>query len=481
MEFAAKIKSIVKRSLYLIISLLLTFACFSCADDDDFSSSPDLPLTFSSDVVRFDTVFTTIGSATRQFKIYNRNSNSLVIQSIELMNPEKTGFRMNIDGEKGTKLTDMEILKKDSLFGFVEVTVNPQESGNPVLIRDSIKFTTNGNAQYLYLEAIGQDVYIWKKKTIAEDTILTNAKPFLIYDSLVIKKGASLRVKEGVKFFMKKDASVKVHGNILADGTVKNPIVFRGERFDKIEGNVPYDNVPGQWDGICFYPESYDNRLENVHIRNATRGMTFFASDAQYKKAVLDNVIVHNSSEYGVMAVNTDIEGRNCLFTNSRAATLILQGGKYSFLHCTLANYYTWSSRRIATLILSNYGDADVKTPLIECDFTNSIIYGSATNELLLDNDPDSSSDFNYQFRNCLIKSDETDDSHFVNTIWNQNPLFRFLNNDGTYSYNFELQKDSPAIGKADKSCSFYAPADLKGYLRMDDSNPDIGCYEWVE
>jgi len=469
----------VRKSLYLILFVILPFICFSCASDDDFSSDQNLSLTFSSDVVSFDTVFTNVGSATKRFKIYNKNSKSLVIQSIELMNPDKTGFRMNIDGEKGSRLTNVEILKKDSLFGFVEVTVDPFDSGNPMLIRDSIKFVTNGNTQYLQLEVIGQDVYVWKDEAITTDSVLTNTKPFLIYDSMVINRNVSVTIEEGAKFFLKNNASVQVHGTIQANGSVAKPIIFRGERFDKIEGDIPYDNVPGQWDGIYFYPESYDNHLENVHVRNAVRGMTFFASDVRYKKADLTNTIIHNTSEYGVLATNSNIEARNCLFSNSRTASLILHGGEYSFLHCTIANYFNWSARKTETLILSNFSDIGVDTPLLKCDFINSIVYGSVSRELLLDNAADSS--FNYRFTNCLIKADEVNDSHFVNTIWNQNPLFKDLNGNGIYSYNFELQKGSPAIGQADKTYSLTVPFDLKGQSRLKDSNPDIGCYERVE
>lgn len=452
---------------------------FSCAEDDDFSSASGLSLTFSSDTISFDTVFTTIGSATKRFKIYNRNDNSLVIQSIELMNPAKSGFRMNIDGEKGTKLTNVEILKKDSIYGFVEVTVDPQNTGNPILIRDSIRFVTNGDIQYLYLDVIGQDVFIWKKKQITADTIITNLKPILVYDSITIKKDVKLTIGEGVTFFMKRGAVVDVHGVIEANGSVENPIVFRGERFDKIEGDIPYDNVPGQWGGIYFSSESYENQLTNVHVRNAVRGITFYTSLTQKKKAVLKNVIVHNTSEYGVRCTNSNIDAENCLFTNSRTAALILNGGQYSFLHCTIANYYSWSSRRTEALILSNYSDIGKETPLIKCDFINSIIYGSFPEELLLDNT--GSTSFNYQFTNCLIRNKENNVAFFENIIWNKDPLFKDLNTNRIYSYNFELENSSPAIDSADKSYSLSVPYDLKGHYRLEDSNPDIGCYEWSE
>lgn len=474
MEFAAKLYLQVKK--YISLTIIFLFIIFyACKGGDDFSTDKNLTVAFSEDTISFDTVFSTIGSATKQFKIYNRNKNSLRIESIELMNPTKSGFRMNIDGEKGTRLTNIEILKKDSLYGFIEVTVDPTNSKNPILVRDSIRFIVNGNTQYLQLEAVGQDVYIWKNKVIKEDTILTDTKPFLIYDSLVVNKDVTLNIEEGVIFFMRNNASVKINGTLNAKGATDAPIIFRGSRFDNIEANIPYDNAPGQWEGMFFHSNSYNNSLENVIIKNAAKGISFSESDASKKKAILKNLIVQNCSEYGLQAVNCNIDVENGLFANSPKYVVSLRGGRYSFLHCTLANYYRWSARQTESLLLNNTYRNELY-PLTKCDFTNSIIYGSVSNEILLKGI--SSIPFVYTFRNCLIKGAQVSDSHFVNVIWNSDPLFKDLNSAGIYSYNFELQSSSPAIGKADKVYSSLVPLDLKGKSRLSDSNPDIGCYE---
>ena len=467
-----------KKLSYTII-LLCLLSLFSCKDGDDFSTDQNLKLSFSSDKISFDTVFATTGSATKQFKIYNRNDKSLRIESIELVNPAKSGFRMNIDGEKGTRIANVEILKKDSLFGLVEVTVNPQNDANPVLIKDSIKFTFNGNTQYLRLEAIGQDVYIWEDEVVTKDSTILATKPLLVIDSLVVKKDATLRINNGTTIYMKDNASIGVHGTIKINGSLEKPIVVRGERFDKIEGDIPYDNVPGQWDGIYFYPESFNNSLDNVIIKNATKGITFYPSDPAKKKAVFINAIVQNTSEYGVLATNCDITASNSLFVNSKGAALHIQGGKYTFLHCTIANYFRWSSRTAETLIISNKTLRGTEAPLDKCDFINSIIYGSVTNEINLNSNQDKP--FNFSFHNCVIKSKNTADTHYTNTIWNEDPLFKDVRSNGTFSFNFELQQGSSAIDRADKTYSATLPADLKGRSRLSDSNPDAGCYEWSE
>lgn len=465
-----------KKIIYLFIICFSVFT--ACQDSDDFSTDKNLSLTFSTDTIGFDTVFTTIGSATKQFKIYNRNKNSLTIESIELVNAAKSGFRMNIDGEKGTKLTNIDILKKDSLYGFVEITVDPANTKNPLLIRDSIRLIVNGNTQYIQLEAVGQDVYIWKDKTITKDSVITGDKPLLVYNTLTINKGVKLEIQKGTTFFLRNNAGVDVYGTLIAQGSISEPVIFRGSRFDNIEADIPFDNVPGQWTGMVFHPESFDNKFENVIVRNAIRGMTFAASDTQNVKAGFINTIVQNTTEYGMTAVNCKINAENCLFANSKGAALALLGGEYSFLHCTLANYYRWASRQAECLVLGN-SDKGVVYPLIKCDFINSIIYGSAMDELYLSGT--GSVTFDYLFRNCLIKTPQLTSDYFVNTIWNADPLFLDLNGKGIYSYNFELQEGSPARGKADKSYSQQVPFDMKGNSRLGDSNPDIGCYEWIK
>ena len=53
----------------LILTLLIIF---SCSKDDDLMGAGDTgSLSFSVDTLLFDTVFTTVGSATRYLKVYN--------------------------------------------------------------------------------------------------------------------------------------------------------------------------------------------------------------------------------------------------------------------------------------------------------------------------------------------------------------------------------------------------------------------------
>ena len=71
-------------------------------------------------------------------------------------------FRLNVDGLPGRSFGDVEIGADDSIFIFVEVTVDPNNQNTPLVVTDSILFETNGNLQDIDLVAWGQDAYFHK-------------------------------------------------------------------------------------------------------------------------------------------------------------------------------------------------------------------------------------------------------------------------------------------------------------------------------
>ena len=89
----------------LLILFFIVLNLLSCDGlDENYSNNPNHRLSFSVDTLSFDTVFTTIGSATKEFMIYNRNDQPLLISEIMLASGEETGFRINVDGRKGCLL-----------------------------------------------------------------------------------------------------------------------------------------------------------------------------------------------------------------------------------------------------------------------------------------------------------------------------------------------------------------------------------------
>ena len=168
--------------LYLLFLPLIFLIVFSCRETEQFTDSPTATLTFSTDTVQFDTVFTTIGSATLQFRFYNPN-NKAVKTTIALAGGSGSYYRLNIDGQSVREINDYEIMPNDSAYIFVEVNVDPDR--DEMVEKDSVIFITNGNHQDIKLIAFGQDVHLINGEVIETDT-WTNEKPYLIYNSMLV-------------------------------------------------------------------------------------------------------------------------------------------------------------------------------------------------------------------------------------------------------------------------------------------------------
>ena len=106
------------------------FMAISCRKDLDATDTMG-ELRFSTDTVTFDTVFTTIGSTTLSFKVYNPGKETIRISSISLAGGNDSFFRLNIDGEPVRQASNVDIPPDDSLFIFVAVTIDPTNSNNP--------------------------------------------------------------------------------------------------------------------------------------------------------------------------------------------------------------------------------------------------------------------------------------------------------------------------------------------------------------
>jgi hypothetical protein len=490
------------RYFFYILVLSLQVSFFACNDDfENYSTNPRDLLSFSTDTLSFDTVLTTINSPVQLFKVYNRNSKPLLISSVSLAEGENSNFKINVDGFAGSSFENIEILAKDSLY--VLVDVKPAANGNttPTLFNDQVVFVTNNVSQKVVLEAYGQDAYKWKGMVLTSNSILSNQKPFLIYDSLVIKEGITLEIKEGTTFYMHNNAQLIVKGTLKIRGSQKKPVIFRGYRTDYLSW-IPFDVIPGQWDGIRFTSKSYKNEFENVRIYNGKFGMYFEESDPSQDKIKLKNVVLTNVSGTLIKAVNCKITAENCEFSNAKDVILNLIGGIYRFTHCTIANYYPsvsaetgWGKTGNETLILTDtyYPETEDDLPaepqyfpVISADFYNTILTGGmSTSGIYYDDNPET---FIFvHFHNCLIQNEGYNDEDFVDCIFHEDPLFMktdpFKNERQIFipSFDFRLQKESPLRNAADPEISGQLPYDLNGVERLVDGKSDIGAYEYSE
>ncbi len=450
----------------------------SCNDEESFSTDPSHLLTFSQDTLSFDTVFTSIGSSTALIKVYNPNKEALKISSIVLADASHSGFKVNVDGQKGTSFSDVEIQGEDSMHIFVEVKIDPQNRDNPILIKDSLVFITNGVQQDIKLLAYGQDVLILKGKTIKKDTVFTSGRPILIYDSLRIDEGAKLQCEAGTRLYFHSKASVLVHGIIEAQGTLGAPVVFRGDRLDNMFTDLPYDRVPGQWGGIHLFSSSYQNRFDYVDIHSGEYSILCDSSAVDKEKLWLTNSVLHNTKGDALSMTSCKAEIANSKITNAGKNCVNLLGGDYSFTHCTLANFFSWDIRSGVALAYSNY-QGKIDYPL-KTSFYNCIITGSSSDEVGGSQSTNGDIAFDYYFSHSLINTNEEAASdRLVDITWEKEKNFLYI---GKEDYKYDFRPDSLCKGKdiGDIAIARQYPFDMNGRDRLQDGKPDAGCYEWM-
>lgn len=480
-----------KHSCFAVYILLGIVAMFSC-EQETFYEDSGARLEFSTDTITFDTVFTTIGSTTQRLKVYNPYKQPVKINSIHLAGDNNSYFRLNIDGERANAVKDIELAGKDSLYIFIEVTVDPTSQNAPLLISDSIVFETNGNIQDVNLEAWGQDVHFFRN-VVLNTQIWRADKPYLIYDTLLVDEDQILTITAGTKIYLHKNAQIIVLGTLRVFGSAEDPVIFRGDRLDDAFIDFPYDKIPGQWGFIWLHPFSKDNIVDHCIIKNGIIGLLVgnpFTEETT--NLYIYNSIIDNHASVGIYAINALINATNCQISNCRSASFICEmGGYYNFLQTTFANYYGSgvpgeSRDNTPSIILKNYAEADSSIylgNLQRASFKNSIIYGSAQEELAVSSYE--GVELNFSFENCLIKTDVDSiptlyPENFVDVIFNEDP--NFLDSEEIF---FELDTLSPAKDVANiefiNESSVDVTLDLKGNSRLADGKPDLGAYERIE
>ncbi len=495
-----------KNALFIFASVL-TLAFAGCKKDT-VTTDPGARLSFSTDTVTFDTVFTEMGSATRAFRIYNNNNQSVIVSKIFLSSGSNSPFRMNVDGMPGKEITDLEIKAHDSAWVFVEVTIDPNSDTSPFVIFDEIHFITNGNDQVVILEAWGQNAYYYRPDhfvkglppfSVLHDYTdyfpvgpvinLPNDKPHVIFGYLVVDSAYTLNIQAGTRIHLYDKAGLWVYrgGVIHVNGELGNKVVFQGTRLED-----EYDDLPGQWDRIVLNEGPANHTFRNVIIKNAYIGIQAegFYLDGNpvlaNNKVILYNTIIQNSQGAGMLVRNHNIEADNTLIANSGGPLAALLGaGTHRFRHCTLANFWSFGQRSDESVIMANYWQLQTANGPVEiagdflAEFGNSIIYGLAEEEFATDSLD--AAQFDWKLEYCVLRTKRDTASEvpgrFDHIILNpqtqsgySNPLFT-----DPYTLDFTLIDVAPAIDYGSPAITDTLLYDLNGNLR--DAKPDLGCY----
>jgi len=489
------------RNLLFLLSILFIIILNACQKDNTFEGL-DPAISISVDTLTFDTVFTTVGSATRLFKIYNNESEDIEVD-VKLMNGPSSKFRINVDGTPGLDIKDVFIKGNDSIYVFVDVTVDPDQpvSISPFIFEEFLTVSTNGSERDILLEAWGQNAnYIpgTKRKGILsllscdfQTETWDDPKPYVIYgvlfiDSceLILPAGTDIFIHGGLvrqDSFIYNDGLliVQENGKITANGTAMEPVTFQGDRLEE-----SFDEVAGQWVGIRFTSGSVGNRMEHVNIKNSVVGMRVDSA----AQLTLESCSIHNTTSAGLIGVRADIDATNTLiYNNGQNAALLTYGGNYNFNHCTFASYGNQSS----AVRFDNFRCTDpplcqeiVFVNQLNINFTNCIFAGNETDEIFpLDwTDGEEPDMFNYSFKNCAVTVDEIlepelypnffDNCEDCISLSSIDTLFLDIENN-----DYSLDTMSIAIDKG-----FFdgmVMDDILDYSR--DNMPDLGCFEFQQ
>ena len=517
-----------KRYLYFILCIGFLIFWSSCRKDFDFSPSTG-SLQFSKDTVYLDTVFTNIGSSTYNLKVYNRSNTDIVIPTLRLSQGQNSLYRLNVDGMTGSgaiagkEFENVEILAKDSMFIFIETTIDIEAlaaSQTQFLYTDAIEFDSGSNLQKVELVTLVKDaVFIFPQRSVEgiietltfdvdgdgiddETTIqgrfltddeltFTNEKPYVIYGYAAVDNSKTLTINAGarVHFHANSGLIITDGGSLKVNGLPSNDldlmegeVIFEGDRLESA-----FENVPGQWQTIWLFNGSTANEFNHATIKNSTVGILSDGNQNDNSKLTVTNTQIYNSSNFGILGRGTSINGENIVINNSGQSSFAgTFGGSYNFVHSTFANYWNNSFRQFPSVLLNNFiVDEDNTTftnPLDEANFTNCIIYGNDNPEFILDKDD--SEIFNFKFTNCLIRFDNSNGNFtgdiydfgnttlYENIIFNNNPEFLDPNNN-----MLQIPNGSPADGFGI----------IFGNLNTDILNttrsttPDLGAYESIE
>ena len=482
------------RHILFIITLFL-LAGYSCKKSNQINPDSSLKLEFSADTVLFDTVFTSLGSATHELRIYNTHSDDLKISSIRLVGGDSSPFRFNLDGESAIEFYDKTIPANDSLFSFLRVTINPNDLNTPFVVEDELEFITNDNTQTIKLLAWGQNAnYIVADKVVTlggvkypyhivadslQTTVWTKERPYVIYGYALINSYGTLRIEAGTQVYCHQGGGIFSwsDGQLIIDGTAEEPVVVQGDRLEAY-----YDNTPGQWEQILMMDgrAGADHRISHAIIRNGTIGLNCQSSLKVTECALrIDNTIIENQSGYGLFSILYPVEAKNFVIANCGFTNFWAFGGDYRFVHGTIANYWNANehNNNENAVLVANYALDGNNEPFyypFRMEMDNCVIYGKQKDEFKGVFGPDA--DSIYTFDHCLIKSEKYngDMAGFHHCLFNLDPFFADPMKPDCHIDSIA----SPVIGMGNPLFGNEVPYDLDGNSRV--GAPDLGAYQYM-
>ena len=422
----------------------------SCIEDG-FDTRPSAQPSFSVEELDMGVQFTENPSPTAMLMIYNRNSKQINLSRVALR--DGTMFRINVDGRSGREFTDVEIRPNDSIYVFVECTLPPAPSAQPMEMADMIDVLTNGVTRSVPVKATAQNVVRHRDETVSESARWTAELPHIIFDTLRVAPGVTLTIEAGTALLFHDKAALKVEGTLITEGTADAPVIMRGDRTGNVVADISYDVMSNQWHGVIFGRQSTGNRLSHTEIVNTCAGV-LLDSLADLR---LENCRLYNSGTTLLAARGgSKILSLGSELSNAASALLIAEGGDYQFHRSTLANWYLfkWPDMAIVEFL---------DTENTHAEFVNTIIYGRDTPVGHYSDTPETA---DIWFKRVCFKTEGADDERFLNCLWELDPMLDY--DLKAYTFDYSPLADSPILQAADPALDHpeLLPLDRRGRAR---------------
>lgn len=438
------------KATILFIGLMTTLLC-SCIEDGITTSPAHQPV-FSTDTLDMGEFFTGEPNPTHRLMVYNRHDKVLNISQIQFRNADQRVFRINVDGQSGHTFSNIEIRPNDSIYVLVESTLPENGHWGLAPTEEMLDFVTNGVTTSVVVKASGEDIERHRGIVIATDTLWTADRPHQIFDSLIVAPGNTLTIQAGTRLYFHDGAFMRVEGTLITEGTPEAPVDFLGDRRGEVISGVTFELMDSQWEGLFFSSESRNNRLSHTIVRNTVGGVvvdTLRGAEATAPVLTLRNCRLRNSAGYALAALGSSVDAEGCEIADAANGVLLLDGGNHRFVNCTFANYYLFSALRGPAITLTSVKETEENsgegTPLppMTATFANCIVYGNGS-----DLTPGDLEGTQVSFIRTLLKSNGNDDDHFIECIWDKDPLYYTERSE--YIFDYRLRPESPAIDAAD-------------------------------
>ena len=301
-----------------------------------------------------------------------------------------------------------------------------------------------------------------------EDTTMFNASAYRVPEGSSLE--ALVKQLPGVE--------VSDDGKITWNGKEVKELLVNGKDFFKGDTKVAMKNLPVE---VVNRIKAYDKASDYTELTGIDDGEETTVLDISTKRQLNESWVTNADLAYGTekrysgkFFVNrcTD-QGRITLFGSANNVGSRGFGGPRGF-----TTPQGLIAQKEAGMDFS-WENGKQKKEAGRFEIGGNVRYSHTSTDLVKTTASDKIVTTNIYFYNTLFKSSGEDDTHFFNNVWAGDPKF-YVDRDN-YVFDYRLNDESDAIGKADRTfIPEAARYDRYGEDRFAREAVDLGAYVWV-